>query len=94
MSTWTHVWRDVGKSELTLKHPPGDVLGRLKAMAEQLYMHADLSSALTPQCKRLALMALRSTIKEVQEGLAGHFADLTLDCNINSTEEKEACSTH
>ena len=63
-------------------------------MAEQLYMHADLSSALTPQCKRLALMALRSTIKEVQEGLADHFADLTLETNINSTEEKEACSTH
>ncbi|KAI1793329.1 hypothetical protein LXA43DRAFT_238293 [Ganoderma leucocontextum] len=77
VSTWTQVWRDVGKSEGTLKHAPGDVLGRLRAMEEQLFMHADLSCALTPQCKRGALMALKATMKEVQEGLADHFADLT-----------------
>ena len=78
VSTWRVVWRDVGKAEGTLKHAAGDVLGRLRAMEEQLFMHADLSCALTPQCKRGALVALKTTIKEVQEGLADHFADLTL----------------
>ena len=77
VTTWNAVWRDVGKAEGTLKHAPGDVLGRLRAMEEQLFMHADLSCALTPQCKRGALVALKATIREVQEGLADHFADLT-----------------
>ncbi|KAM5530573.1 hypothetical protein V8D89_015767 [Ganoderma adspersum] len=86
VSTWRVVWRDVGKAEGTLKHAAGDVLGRLRAMEEQLFMHADLSCALTPQCKRGALVALKTTIKEVQEGLADHFADLTL---VQEKLEKE-----
>ncbi|TFK87481.1 hypothetical protein K466DRAFT_586332 [Polyporus arcularius HHB13444] len=76
LQTWATVWKDVGKTETTLRFPPVDVLGRLEAMREQLYMHADLSCALTPQCKRTALDALKVTVKEVQEGLADHFADL------------------
>ncbi|KAI0700363.1 hypothetical protein C8T65DRAFT_657830 [Cerioporus squamosus] len=76
LQTWATVWRDVGKTETTLRFPPVDVLGRLEAMREQLYMHADLSCALTPQCKRTALDALKVTMREVQEGLADHFADL------------------
>ncbi len=87
VSTWRVVWRDVGKSEGTLKHAPGDVLGRLRAMEEQLFMHADLSCALTPQCKRGALVALKTTIKEAQEGLADHFADMTL------AQEKEGAES-
>ena len=53
-----------------------DVLGKLRAMEEQLFMHADLSCALTPQCKRGALLALKATMREVQEGLADRFVDL------------------
>lgn len=77
LATWTTVWMEVGKSETTLKYPGVDVLGRLKAMEGQLFMHADLSCALTPQCKRSALLALKATMKEVQGGLADRFADLT-----------------
>ncbi|PIL22421.1 hypothetical protein GSI_15109 [Ganoderma sinense ZZ0214-1] len=90
VSTWRVVWRDVGKAEGTLKHAAGDVLGRLRAMEEQLFMHADLSCALTPQCKRGALVALKTTIREVQEGLADHFADLTLVQAKEGTEANAA----
>ncbi|RPD62269.1 hypothetical protein L226DRAFT_568929 [Lentinus tigrinus ALCF2SS1-7] len=76
LRTWATVWLDVGKTETTLRCAPVDVLGRLRAMEQQLYMHADLSCALTPQCKRTALRALKVLVEEVEEGLADHFVDL------------------
>lgn len=79
LSTWAQVWREVGRTEKTLRFEVADVLGRLGAMEEQLTMHADLSNALSPQCKRAALLALRATMTEVKEGLAGHFCDLAVD---------------
>lgn len=79
LSTWAQVWREVGRTEKTLRFEVADVLGRLGAMEEQLAMHADLSNALSPQCKRAALLALRATMTEVKEGLAGHFCDLAVD---------------
>ncbi|TBU31805.1 hypothetical protein BD311DRAFT_818508 [Dichomitus squalens] len=89
VSTWTQVWRDVGAAEPTLNHPPGDVLGRLRAMEEQLCTHADLSCALTPLCRRLALMALKSTVRAVEESLADHFADLTRESLLVKATEEE-----
>ncbi|KAH9947432.1 hypothetical protein B0H21DRAFT_691983 [Amylocystis lapponica] len=77
LSTWAAVWLEVGKSETTLRYSGADVVGRLRSMEEQLSMHVDLGSSLTPQCKRRALLALKATVKEVQDGLADHFADLT-----------------
>ncbi|KAI0369370.1 hypothetical protein BV20DRAFT_946171 [Pilatotrama ljubarskyi] len=77
LSTWVQVWREVGRAEVTLRHEAADVLGRLEAMERQLVVHADLSNALSPQCKRAALLALKTTVTEVKEGLAGHFRDLT-----------------
>ena len=75
--TWTQTWRDVGKSEATLKLPAVDVLGRLRSMEHQMFghpeMHVHLARAMA-QCKRNAVMALRATVKEVREGLADHFA--------------------
>ena len=79
LATWAQLWRDVGKSEITIACASADVLERLKRMEEQLIVHQDLSMALTPQCKRRALLALKATTKEVQDGLADHFADLTAD---------------
>lgn len=76
LSTWRVAWREAGKAEATLKHRSGDVLGRLRAMQEQLVVHENLSS-LTPECRRSALAALKRTIKEVQEDLADHFSNLT-----------------
>ncbi|KAI0352584.1 hypothetical protein OH77DRAFT_1428282 [Trametes cingulata] len=77
LSTWAQVWREVGRSGTTLRLEAADVLGRLKVMQEQLSTHADLSNALSPQCKRAALLALKAAVTEVEEGLAGHFRDLT-----------------
>ena len=77
VTTWNVAWRDVGKSGRTQKHALGDVLGRLRAMEEQLFMHLELSRVLMPQCKRAALSALKETIRQLQEGLADHFMDLT-----------------
>ena len=77
LSTWADVWWDLGTLEATLKRPAWDVLGRLQAMEYHLSrsvdMHSQLSRALTPQCKRGAIDALKATIKEVQEGLLDHF---------------------
>ena len=88
LQTWGTVWRSVGKAESTLRHASVDVLGRLKAMEEQLFMHADLSCALTPQCKRAALLALKASVREVQDGLAGHFTDLTADARAAEEESR------
>ncbi|KAI0712029.1 hypothetical protein C8Q76DRAFT_622383 [Earliella scabrosa] len=90
LATWATVWREVGKAEGTLKHPAVDVLARLKAMEEQLFMHADLSCALTPQCKRGALLALKATMREVQEGLADRFVDLAAAPAVVSDAQGEA----
>ncbi|KAI0648190.1 hypothetical protein C8Q79DRAFT_954211 [Trametes meyenii] len=79
LSTWAQAWRDVGKSEATLRLQTVDVLGRLKAMEEQLFVHADVSVALSPQCKRAAMVALRTMVNEVKGGLAAHFSDLVAD---------------
>ncbi|KAI0631961.1 hypothetical protein C8Q77DRAFT_1059613 [Trametes polyzona] len=80
VSTWTEVWRAVGKSEVTLRHESADVVGRLLAMERQLLVHPDLLCALTPQCKRAAELVVRATIAQVKEGLAGHFcAELAVD---------------
>lgn len=78
LPTWRAVWQDVGKTERTLKHTTGDVLGRLRAMEDQLYMHVNLSYPLMPECRRAALAALKTTINEVREGLAGHFFELDI----------------
>ncbi|KAI1785492.1 hypothetical protein LXA43DRAFT_899785 [Ganoderma leucocontextum] len=75
LSTWKQVWWDLGKSESTLKHPSWDVPGRLRAMQRQLFMTVDIQ--LTPQCYRGLTVALKATIKEVQEGLADHFVHLS-----------------
>ena len=61
---------------------------KMKAMEEQLFMHADLSCALTPQCKRAALLALKASVREVQDGLAGHFTDLTADARAAEEESR------
>ncbi|EIW59153.1 uncharacterized protein TRAVEDRAFT_122112 [Trametes versicolor FP-101664 SS1] len=79
LSTWTQVWADVGRSERTLRLEAADVLGRLGAMEEQLVSHTVLGDALSPQCKRAALLAVRATMTEVKEGLAGHFCELASD---------------
>lgn len=77
LSTWNQVWRDLGKSEATLKHPAGDVPSRLRAMERYLFSNMDmylrLSHALTPQCREGAVAALRTTIKEVQDSLGRPF---------------------
>ncbi|KAI0670917.1 hypothetical protein C8Q78DRAFT_1032790 [Trametes maxima] len=79
LSTWAHAWREVGSSEATLRLEGADVLGRLKTMEDQLLVHADVSVALSPQCKRAAMAALRATVSEVRAGLAAHFSDLVAD---------------
>ncbi|KAI0766450.1 hypothetical protein BD413DRAFT_481069 [Trametes elegans] len=79
VSTWAHVWKDVAQSPATARHDGVDVLGRLKTMAEQLFLHAELANALSPQCQRAAMLALKATMTEVKEGLAKYFSDLTAD---------------
>ena len=77
LSAWAVVWRDLGTLEATLKRPASDVLGRLQVMERHLScsmdMHAQLSRAMTPQCKRRAIETLQGTIKEVQGSLVDHF---------------------
>ncbi|KAI0755085.1 hypothetical protein C8Q80DRAFT_1142848 [Daedaleopsis nitida] len=87
VTTWMAVWREVARAENTLRWPGADVVGRLKAMEEQLFMHADLSSALSTQCKRSALLALKATMKEVQEGLADRFVDRTAAAEVAHSAE-------
>ncbi|KAI0662005.1 hypothetical protein C8Q70DRAFT_1043238 [Cubamyces menziesii] len=79
VSTWAEVWREVARSERTLSYPVVDVIHRLAEMKLQLVLHADLSTALSPQCMRAALLAVRFTITEVTEGLGSHFSDLVAD---------------
>ncbi|KAJ8482932.1 hypothetical protein ONZ51_g5062 [Trametes cubensis] len=79
VSTWAEVWREVARSERTLSYPVVDVIHRLAEMKLQLVLHEDLSTALSPQCMRAALLAVRSTITEVTEGLGSHFSDLVAD---------------
>ena len=76
LRTWASVWAEVGKTEATLRAPGADVLERLRAMEAQLGGHADLSCALTPQCKRMAMRAVRALVEDVREGLADRFVDL------------------
>ena len=74
---WTQAWGVVIASETTLEHLTGDVLGRLRAMDRQLVASEGvyaLMSKITVQCRSGALAALRTTIKDVEEGLADHFA--------------------
>lgn len=86
LSTWAQVWRDVGRSEATLRLETADVLGRLRAMELQLQAHADLSNALSPQCKRAALLAVKAAMAEVREGLAGHFCGRASDSRVASPQ--------
>ncbi len=54
----------------------GDVLGRLREMEQQLLstrMHVHLLYEMTPWCERGAMMALKTTIEEVEEGLVNYF---------------------
>ncbi len=78
LSTWAQVWEDLSKVEATLKLPPQDVPGRLRAMEQYLFQRVDihvlLSRAMTRQCQRGAFAALKAAIKEAQEDLADHFA--------------------
>ena len=75
---WPQVWEDLSKVEATLKLPPQDVPGRLRAMEQYLFQRVDihvlLSRAMTRQCQRGAFAALKAAIKEAQEDLADHFA--------------------
>ncbi|KAI8994180.1 hypothetical protein BD414DRAFT_481654 [Trametes punicea] len=75
VSTWTQVWREVGRTELVLRLPVVDVVGRLREMMALLRVNADLTCALSPQCKRAALLALSKIITEVKADLASHFSD-------------------
>ncbi|OCH92635.1 hypothetical protein OBBRIDRAFT_791083 [Obba rivulosa] len=78
LSTWGTVWDEAARAEETLARPPADVLGRLAVMEARLTADSDLQTALTPACRRRALLAVKEIIKETKEELAGHFIDLTV----------------
>ncbi len=77
LSTWNTIWQSTAKTEQTVKFRTMDVVGRLRSMEDQLALDADLQCALTPGCRRAAMLSLKRLVKDVQDGLAGHFVDLT-----------------
>ncbi|TFK52351.1 hypothetical protein OE88DRAFT_1698157 [Heliocybe sulcata] len=74
---WEDQWLEAGKNEKTLAYSSADVLGRLRCMKENLMMNGEIVLRLTPQCRKAAVESLWRTIKEVEDGLADHFSDLT-----------------
>ncbi|KAL4250563.1 hypothetical protein ABKN59_002257 [Abortiporus biennis] len=50
-----------------------DVIGKLKSMEEQLIVNTDLQCALTPQCRRRALVSVKKLIGDVENGLSEVF---------------------
>ncbi|KAH9847926.1 hypothetical protein C2E23DRAFT_846287 [Lenzites betulinus] len=79
VSTWTQAWRDAARVDATQQHAGVDVLARLAAMHAALAVHVDVVQALSPQCKRAAMLSVKTTAAEVRAGLAGYFADITDD---------------
>lgn len=77
LSTWRAIWFNTSRSEETLRYRSADVLGRLRSMEKQLTLDADLGCALTPTCRRAAIESVRRLCQRVEEGLAGHFEDMT-----------------
>ena len=71
---WTQMWETLSVASEVLKYPTGDVLGKLRAMNRELVMSFSLMTMMTAQCRRSALTTLQTTIKDVEEGLADHFA--------------------
>ncbi|OSX57279.1 hypothetical protein POSPLADRAFT_1157559 [Postia placenta MAD-698-R-SB12] len=76
IATFAALWKEVARSERTLSFGPWDVLGRLRSVEEQLNCSSDFSLALSPVCKRAALLAIRDLRKEMREGLAGRFVNI------------------
>ncbi|KZT19975.1 hypothetical protein NEOLEDRAFT_1076570 [Neolentinus lepideus HHB14362 ss-1] len=77
LKVWEDQWLEVGKYEKTLAYSSADVLGRLRCMRDHLMMTGEIVLRLTPQCRKAAVDSLWRTIKEVEDGLADHFNDLT-----------------
>lgn len=76
IATFAALWKEVARSERTLSFGPWDILGRLRSVEEQLNCSSDFSLALSPVCKRAALLAIRDLRKEMREGLADRFVDI------------------
>ncbi|EPQ54673.1 hypothetical protein GLOTRDRAFT_130023 [Gloeophyllum trabeum ATCC 11539] len=77
LKVWEDQWLEAGKNEKTLSYGSADVLGRLRCIKEHLMMNGEIVLRLTPQCRKAAVESLWRTIKEVEDGLADHFNDLT-----------------
>ena len=77
LSTWRAVWGNVVRSEQTARYLSVDIIGRLRSVDAQLVADPDLQCSLTPACRRAAMESVRALCREVQDGLAGHFVDLT-----------------
>ena len=90
MAMLNKAWRDLMNSEATMQYAPGDVLSRLHTIYEKLLIDTDLTCMLTRQCRQSALKALNATIKEVREGLAVHFVNLTCDQEKQGVEANAA----
>lgn len=90
LATFQSVWSDAARAERTMRYSSADVVGRLRCMEEMMRADRDLCCALSPMCLREAMGAVKKTIKEVQDGLADRFVDLTLlaaDREIISTTQ-------
>ena len=71
--TWVTSWREAARSPVTLKYKTNDVVGRVRSMEKQLVGNDGLIVALTPGCRRKALVAVREMVKALEEGLGEHF---------------------
>ncbi|KAI0821954.1 hypothetical protein BC628DRAFT_1412524 [Trametes gibbosa] len=79
VSTWAQAWGEAARSAATVRHAAADVLARLAAVEEQLGAHADVALALSPQCKRAALLAVRAAQALERDRLWTHFFALEDD---------------
>lgn len=77
LSTWTMGWIDTAVSPAMFDYPPADVIGRLQRMESVLSGDPSLQTALTPQCLRRAMAAVKATIEKVRDSLPDHFVDLS-----------------
>ncbi|PCH40238.1 hypothetical protein WOLCODRAFT_136741 [Wolfiporia cocos MD-104 SS10] len=77
VSTFEAVWSEAAMSARCAALELADVLGRLRCAEEMLNTSIDIAVALSPACKREAMLAVRRLVQEVQDSLHEHFVDLT-----------------
>ncbi|KZT11883.1 uncharacterized protein LAESUDRAFT_641630 [Laetiporus sulphureus 93-53] len=70
-------WTAAARHERTQRYGSADIVGRLRCMEEQMRTNTELACQLSPMCRKEALAAVKALVKEVQEGLAARFVDLT-----------------